>query len=149
MRLDAALCEPAPRRKPGQIGRPRVKGQRLPTLKHLLCDPKTHWFEVSVAWYDGTTRKLQIASETALSQGQSASAHSLGPDPPLGELEPQALLCADPCVEHTQIIEWFVLRWQLEVTFQEARAHIGVETQRQWSDKAIARATPALGCSHG
>ena len=63
---------------------------------------------------------------------------------PLGELEPQALLCTDPCVEHTQIIEWFVLRWQLEVTFQEVRAHIGVETQRQWSDKAIARTTPAL-----
>ncbi len=147
LRLDAALYEPAPRRKPGQIGRPRVKGQRLPTLKHLLCDPKTHWFEVSVAWYDGTTRKLQIASETALWYHKGKA-----PVPirwvlirdPLGELEPQALLCTDPCVEHTQIIEWFVLRWQLEVTFQEVRAHIGVETQRQWSDKAIARTTPAL-----
>ena len=43
-----------------------------------------------------------------------------------------------------QILEWFVLRWQLEVTFQEVRAHLGVETQRQWSDRAIARTTPIL-----
>ena len=43
-----------------------------------------------------------------------------------------------------QIVEWFVLRWQLEVSFQELRAHLGVETQRQWSDRAIVRTTPIL-----
>ena len=55
-----------------------------------------------------------------------------------------ALLCTDPAADPTQILEWFVLRWQLEVTFQEVRTHLGVETQRQWSDLAIARTTPAL-----
>jgi hypothetical protein len=63
---------------------------------------------------------------------------------PFGKFEPQALLCTDPEVPARQIIEWFVLRWQLEVTFQEVRAHLGVETQRQWSDRAIGRTTPAL-----
>jgi len=63
---------------------------------------------------------------------------------PLSEFRPQALLCTDLNVEPTQIIEWFVLRWQLEVTFQEVRTHLGVETQRQWSDLAIARTTPTL-----
>ena len=53
-------------------------------------------------------------------------------------------MCTDTTVEAAQIIEWFVLRWQLEVTFQEVRAHLGVETQRQWSDRAIARTTPTL-----
>ena len=43
-----------------------------------------------------------------------------------------------------QIANWFVCRWQMEVTFEEVRAHLGVETQRQWSDKAIARTTPIL-----
>ncbi len=43
-----------------------------------------------------------------------------------------------------QIINWFVLRWNIEVTFEEVRAHLGVETQRQWSDKAIQRSTPLL-----
>jgi hypothetical protein len=42
------------------------------------------------------------------------------------------------------IVEWFVMRWQVEVTFEETRRHLGVETQRQWSDKAIARTTPLL-----
>ena len=61
-----------------------------------------------------------------------------------GIFDPQALLCTDPSADPTQILEWFVLRWQLEVTFQEVRTHLGVETQRQWSDLAIARTTPAL-----
>ena len=62
----------------------------------------------------------------------------------LAEFRPHALLCTDLNVTPTQIIEWFVLRWQLEVTFQEVRAHLGVETQRQWSDLSIARTTPVL-----
>ncbi len=59
---------------------------------------------------------------------------------------PQALLCTDTAQEALQVVRWFVQRWQLEVTFREVRDHLGVETQRQWSDKAIARTTP---CLHG
>lgn len=54
------------------------------------------------------------------------------------------MLSTDLAVPPRQIVEWFVLRWQLEVTFEEARAHRGIETQRQWSDLAILRTTPAL-----
>ena len=57
---------------------------------------------------------------------------------------PQALLCTDPAQEPLQIVRWFVQRWTIEVTFREVRDHLGVETQRQWSDKAIARTTPCL-----
>ncbi len=63
---------------------------------------------------------------------------------PLDQLQPQALLCTQPTIQPAQIIQWFVLRWQVEVTFQEVRAHLGVETQRQWSDLAIARTNPVL-----
>ena len=63
---------------------------------------------------------------------------------PQGKFEPQALLCTDLTVDPVQILEWFVLRWRLEVTWQEARAHLGMETQRQWNERAIARTTPAL-----
>jgi hypothetical protein len=63
---------------------------------------------------------------------------------PAGGFDPQALLCTDPARSAQQIVEWFVLRWQLEVTFHQARAHLGVETQRQWSDRAIQRTTPTL-----
>jgi hypothetical protein len=63
---------------------------------------------------------------------------------PEGKFDPQALLCTDQNADPAQIIAWFVLRWQLEVTFHEVRTHLGVETQRQWSDLAILRTTPAL-----
>jgi len=63
---------------------------------------------------------------------------------PLREFKAQALLCTDLGPTPQQIVEWFVMRWQVEVTFEEARAHLGVETQRQWSKLAIARTTPAL-----
>ena len=56
----------------------------------------------------------------------------------------QALLCTDQEVTPAQIVQWFVLRWQLETTYAEVRAHVGVESQRQWSDLAIARTTPCL-----
>ena len=63
---------------------------------------------------------------------------------PEGRFAPQALLCTDPARDPAQIVAWFVRRWRVEVTFQEARTHLGVETQRQWSDRAIARTTPCL-----
>ena len=63
---------------------------------------------------------------------------------PLHRFDPQALLCTDPAREPLQIVRWFVQRWQVEVTFREVRDHLGVETQRQWSDRAIARTTPCL-----
>jgi Archaeal putative transposase ISC1217 len=63
---------------------------------------------------------------------------------PTGTLDPQAFLSTDLNASPKDIIAWFVSRWNIEVTFQEVRAHLGVETQRQWSDNAILRTTPAL-----
>ena len=63
---------------------------------------------------------------------------------PLQHYDPVALLCTNSTYAPEQIIEWFVRRWSMEVTFEESRAHLGVETQRQWSDLAILRSTPAL-----
>ena len=63
---------------------------------------------------------------------------------PNGKFKLRALLCTDQSATHLQILLWFIRRRQVEVTFQEVRTHLGVETQRQWSDKAIARTTPSL-----
>jgi DDE superfamily endonuclease len=148
LRLDAALYEPAPPRKPKQIGRPRLKGKRLPTLAAVAEDPSTIWTPVAVAnWYGKGERTVEVASATAVWYHTG-----LPPVPlrwvlvrdPQEEFAPQALLCTDLIAEPAQILSWFVLRWQMEATFQEARRHLGVETQRQWSELAIRRATPAL-----
>jgi DDE superfamily endonuclease len=148
LRLDAALYEPAPLRLPGTVGRPRLKGRRLPTLASRLADPRTVWTPVTVAdWYGEGPRTIEIVSETAVWYHGG-----LPPVPirwvlvrdPDGRFDPQALLCTDLTTEPAQVLAWFVLRWQMEVTQEEVRRHLGVETQRQWSDLAIRRTTPAL-----
>ncbi len=148
LRLDAALYDPAPPRLPGTNGRPPTKGKRLATLFEVLADPATPWQCVTVTgWYGGGERIVEISTATAVWR------HSGMPvvpirwvlvRDPLGRFDPQALLCTDPAQDPVQVLRWFVQRWQLEVTFREVRDHLGVETQRQWSDNAIARTTPCL-----
>ncbi len=147
LRLDARLYDPAPARKPGQRGPTAKKGPRQPTLLARLSDPATEWQTVTVRWYGGITRMVRLATGTALWHHSGkplvAIRWVLISDPD-GKFESQALLSTDATHTPSQIVEWFVQRWQLEVTFEEARAHLGIETQRQWSDLAILRTTPAL-----
>ena len=63
---------------------------------------------------------------------------------PSGKMAPLPLMSTDPLLTPEQIIELYIDRWSLEVTFEETRQHLGIESQRQWSDKAIARTTPIL-----
>ena len=146
LRLDAALYDPAPPRLPGTLGRPRTKGRRLPTLAAVLRDATTPWQRVTVpGWYGEGERIVEIHSATAVWR------HSGMPVVPIrwvllrdpeGRFDPQALLCTDPARDPLQIVAWFAQRWQLEGTVREVRDHLGVETQRQWSDLAVARTTP-------
>jgi DDE superfamily endonuclease len=147
LRLDANLFAPPPAREPGKKGRPPVKGAKLPKLEEVLVDPATVWQEGSLPWYDGRLRTITWCSGTALWY------HS-GKDPlPIrwvlvrggrGIKEPRAFLCTDQERDPLEIVLAYLKRWPLEVTFEESRAHLGIETQRQWSDKAIERSTPAL-----
>jgi hypothetical protein len=148
LRLDAALYEPAPARRPGQRGRPRLKGERLPNLSVVAKDPNTVWKLTTIAnWYGSGERMVEVASETAVWYSTGLFAVPvrwvLIRDPE-GEFKTQALLCTDLDADPEKIVCWFVMRWQLEVTFQEVRRHLGFETQRQWSELAIRRTTPAL-----
>jgi hypothetical protein len=61
-----------------------------------------------------------------------------------GKGEPAALLCTNTAMDAQQIITYFIRRWAMEVTLKESRTHLGVESQREWSDKAIERTTPVL-----
>jgi hypothetical protein len=148
LRLDAALYEPAPLRLPGTNGRPRKKGKRLPTLRHILNEQTTAWRRLNVpGWYGEGDRVIEICTRTAIWYHTG-----LPPVPirwvlirdPTQRFDPQALLCTDLTQTPLTIVSWFVRRWQVEVTFQEVRKNLGVETQRQWADQAIARTTPCL-----
>ncbi len=157
LRLEAALYEPVAPRQGGQKGRPRKKGRRLPTLAQRLHDAPTQWTRITWQnWYGERRRRIEITWGTAVWYHCGLPALPIRwvliRDPkgfvvsaqPNGKFKPQALLCTDLSVQPEQIVKWFVLRWQTEVTFHEVRTHLGVETQRQWSDLAILRTTPAL-----
>lgn len=147
-RMDAALYEPASPRPLKAKGRPRKKGKRLPTLLAVATDPATVWTtQVMRHWYGEVKRTIEFTSQTAVWY------HSGQPPlpirwvivrDPVGKFKTQALLCTDLNATPLQIIEWFIQRWQMEVTQREVREHLGVETQRQWSDLAILRTTPTL-----
>src|SRR3954453_143872 len=164
LRLDARLFDPPPPRRPGTPRRPRVAGARpragagprggrgvagarQPTLAERLADPGTRWRRVTVAgWYGRTERRVELISGTALwyHPRKRVAVRWLLVRDVAGEFEPQGFLCTDPAADPLDVLRWFVRRWSVEVTFAEVRRHLGVETQRQWSDLAIARTTPAL-----
>lgn len=147
LRLDAALYHPAPKRPRKNKGRPRRKGNRQLSLTKRLKYRHTRWSTVTLPWYGavGSERKIEYATGTAV------WCHAGKPvvpirwvliRDPLGRREAMALLSTTLELSAEEIIRAYVRRWQMEVTFEEARAHLGIEGQRQWSDKAIERSTP-------
>ena len=146
LRLDARLFdfpEPQPKSKRGP--KPK-KGNRQAKLSQRLEDPETKWQELKIVLY-GKEHLIEFITGVSLW-------HTPGQDPvPLRwvlvqcseeSFQPSAYFCSDMHVSAKQIILWASLRWNIEVTFEELRAFLGFETQRQWSDRAIERTTPCL-----
>ncbi|HEY8744985.1 MAG TPA: hypothetical protein VIU62_17995 [Chloroflexota bacterium] len=125
---------PALSREPGQVGRPRRKGQRLPTLATVANDPQTVWRSVTVAdWYGQGERTVEVASASAVWYHGGMPAAPLRwilIRDPTGAFATKALRCTDQDATPEQLLAWFVLRWQLEVTWEETRRQLGLETQR-------------------
>jgi hypothetical protein len=148
LRLDASLYAPAPPRLPGTPGRRPSHGARLPALAARATDSATRWARVIVpAWYGTGPRPLDLVSGTAVwySAGRPVvPIRWVLVRDPTGTFKPQAFLSTDLALTPLAIIQYYLQRWQVEVTFEEARRHLGLETQRQWSSRAIARTTPVL-----
>ena len=149
LRLDASLFALPAKRHAHTMGRPAQKGQALPKLASRVDDPDSNWRSIEVShWYGGVQGKpLEILSDIALWYRRGTPPKLIRwvlVRDPERRRAPQAFFCTDTAMDPTDIIACFVRRWQVEVTFAELRAHLGVETQRQWSDKAIARTTPVL-----
>ncbi len=152
LRLDAALYEHAPPRRRGQIGRPRIKGERLANLSSVASDPDAGWEPITISgWYGAQQRTVEVLSRTALWYNSGLPAVPLRwvlIRDPQQTFETQALLCtdldADLDADPERIISWFVRRWQMEPSFQEVRQRLGFKTQRHCSDKAIERTAPAM-----
>ena len=150
--LNAQLYDPPPVRPASTPGVKPKKGPRQPKLVDRLdattvAAGHTAWPRQGVAWYGHQQRRLDVATGIALWHTDGCA-----PLPirwvlvrdPRGRLTPYALFCTDPAVEARSILAAYVHRWNVEVTFEEARAHLGLETPRQWTTRAVGRTTPCL-----
>jgi hypothetical protein len=149
-RMDARFFNPPPPRKQGQKGRPRVVGTRQLAPRTRAVRKATKWARMTVPGWrtkDGRTeREVDVATSTALwsAQGKTMPVRWVLTRDPAGRAETRGFVCSDPEQSALQILTWYARRWAVEPTFQEARRHLGFETQRQWSDRAIHRTTPLL-----
>ena len=148
MRKDARLFDPPPCHddKPGRAPR---KGKRQPLLSERLTDPTTCWRRVVQASRANWRRTGWIE----YTYGTALWHHGGKPIVPIlwvlvrypdGRHEPQAFLCTDTEASPCDVLDCYNRRWAVETTYEESRAHLGMETQRQWSDPAIFRTTPLL-----
>ncbi|MFT8423813.1 MAG: hypothetical protein ABF665_20295 [Gluconacetobacter sp.] len=147
LRLDARLFDPPSPRTARTLGRTRRTGERQPSLANRLENPAIQWSEAAIgAWYGGQEYRVEFISGTALwhHPGRTVPIRYVLVRDPAGHFRPQAFLCTDLAASSVDILAWFVRRWSMEVTFAETRRHLGIETQRQWSDLAIARTAPVL-----
>jgi hypothetical protein len=145
--MNACLYDFPPVNEPSKRGRKKTKGERLYNFKKMVEMPDLGWTEVSIEGYGQKKKRLKYITAVSL-----WGADGFLPIPirwvltvdPEGELDPVPLMSTDLVMSVEKIIALYFRRWSIEVTFEEVREHLGVETQRQWSDKAIARTTPIL-----
>ncbi|HMB03933.1 MAG TPA: transposase [Isosphaeraceae bacterium] len=147
LRLDAALYHPPGPQPTGKRGPKPKKGLRQRRLAEWANRSDTPWEDVEVDWYGGHRKPMRVFTRTGLwhrrGQDPIAIRYVLSRDPE-GKQPDAAYFCTEERFLPAEILRYVVQRWSLEVTFEEARAHLGLETQRQWSDLAIARTTPVL-----
>jgi hypothetical protein len=150
LRWNAALYDfPAPQ-PPSKRGPKPKKGKPQPTFAARLTDPKTVWKKVTVTWYGHGPQTVEIATGVSL---WHRSPHPVLPirwvlvRSPAGAkqpITPGVCFCTDPDVAAVQILSWYLGRWNIEVTFAEIRAHLGLETQRHWCPRSVTRLVPCL-----
>jgi hypothetical protein len=143
MRLDARTFEFPIANKKGRIN---LVGKRMPTFKEMLVNQSLKWITGNVLWYSGMMKKIEFLTGSSLWYG-----YGIRPVPIKWVLirgkdgsEPVVLFSLDLDWEAEKVIAVYVSRWPIEVTFEESRRHLGMETQRQWSDTAIDRQTPCI-----
>lgn len=146
LRLDASLFELPEEQPDGKKGRKPLKGKKVKNLKSRIKDDELIWEEQRIIWYGRIMKTMLLA--TGINMWYKSGENPviirwvLVKDPQTGRIE--AVFSTGTNQSAAAIVESFVLRWNLEVTFEETRAHLGIETQRQWSEKAIKRTTPIL-----
>ncbi len=137
--LDARLYDPPPVRQPGQRGRPRKRGQRLPTPRQMLTPharridldiygrtDRVRVNDVQARVYAAPDRPLRIVAVEPLARGRTT----------------QAFYSTVHNATAEQVLVWYAMRWAIEVTFHDTKQHLGFEQPQGWSRKAVQRTAP-------
>lgn len=147
LKMNACLYDFPPEATPGKKGRRAKRGNRLMNFKQALNVPDLDWQTTEITGYGGVKKVVHYLTATCL-----WGVDGFEPVPirwvlmvdPSGQLDPLPLMSTDVLLSAVEMIALYIDRWSIEVTFEEVREHLGVETQRQWSEKAIQRTTPIL-----
>src|SRR3954471_15360320 len=142
LRPDAALWAPAPKRRPGQKGRPRRRGARLPTPQQVATRCR-HWQALAVTIY-GRTVTTQVRPVRALwyTALREHPVQIVLVRDPTGKRRDEAFFCTDPTAEARFIVEAYARRWCLEVTFHDAKQFLGLADPQCQTPRAVQRTTP-------
>jgi hypothetical protein len=141
----AHLCEPPPAPRKGQMGRRRVRGDKLPHPRDAVAKAKRQ--RATVRWYGGKDRRVEFVSQAAhwykATEGLVPIRWVFVHDRD-GTHEDRYFYCTDPTMSAPEIISLYTARWSIEVTFQEVRQHLGFATPRNRKDKSVLRTAPCL-----
>jgi hypothetical protein len=146
-RWDAARSRPPEPQPSGTRGPKPTKGTRQRRLHGWAARSDTPWEDVDVEWSGGQRKTLWVCSRTGLwdtPRVPPGAIRDVVVADPAGKLRLEACCWTDRHATPAPILRWVVRRWAVAVTCAEARAHLGVETPRPWSEPAIARTTPVL-----
>lgn len=143
----AHLRLPPPTPVKGQLGRKRIRGDKLPHPSAVVADPKTKRRRTTVNWYGGQRRRIEFISGTGhwykATEGlvpiRWVFVHDLD-----GTHEDRYFFSTDISLSPSKIIALYTARWSIEVTFQETREHLGLATPRNRKDKSVLRTAPCL-----
>jgi len=149
MKLNARLYHLPPKKHPkGKRGPIPPVGKRLLSIEKRVTDKRIKWKSVTFSeWYGNSNKEMLISTGVAIwrkSNTLLVKVKWVLLKDPEGKLDPVLLASSDFEITTNNLVCFFVRRWRIEVTFAEVRRHLGVETQRQWSDLAIERTTPCL-----
>lgn len=148
LRLDAALWARPGRRRPGQRGRPRRRGHRLPTLKAMAAT-RRRWDPLPITIYGRPVTPL-VFGVTALWYGalRDQPVRIVVVRDPSGRRRDEAFFCTDLSVGSAGILEGYARRWTLEVSFHDQKQCLGFEDPQQQTERAVGRTAPLAGLAY-
>ena len=129
------------------FGRPRIIGERLPNPRQMASRVDANWTLEEIKWYGGKSKKFMLLSDEGLWYRCSHMATWVRwviVRDAEGNRQDEIFFTTDKTLSPAEIVECYVQRWSIEVTFEEARCHLGIETLRNRSYNAIHRSVPML-----